>query len=59
MKIKQIITYTNGKITEKYFDSETVARQSASISMCSPYVRCIENKIISEEEYDTTRTDNL
>ncbi len=58
MKIKQIITYTNGQTTEKYFDSETVARQSASISMCSPYVKCIENRIISEEEYDTTRTDN-
>lgn len=59
MKIKQIITYPNGQTTEKYFDSEAVARQSAYILMCSPYIKCIENKIIGEEEYDTTRTDNL
>lgn len=59
MKIKQIITFTNGQTKEKYFDSETVARQYASISICAPYIKCIENRIISEEEYDTTRTDNL
>lgn len=52
MRIKQIITYTNGTSATKYFRTAKESQQHYAVTICSPVVQRIEPQCISEEEYN-------